>query len=89
MEDEIKVRLRWVTLYLQTEDAGLVCRKCGVSRPTLRLWVRRYQKDGTEGLQSKPAGHRRLRIRELLKTSQCVTRRKNRQSSDARHKSRS
>ena len=50
MEDEIKTRLRWVTLYLETEDAGLVCRKCGISRPTLRQWVRLYQKDGTEGL---------------------------------------
>ena len=54
MTDEIKARLQWVTLYLETKDAGLVCRKCGISRPTLRQWVRRYQKDGEAGLESRP-----------------------------------
>jgi transposase InsO family protein len=53
MDDEVKVRFRWVTLYLETNDAGLVCRKCGISRPTLRQWARRYQSDGMAGLQSK------------------------------------
>jgi transposase InsO family protein len=53
MKDQIKARLRWVILYLDTKDAGLVCRKCGISRPTLRHWVRRYQKEGEAGLQSK------------------------------------
>lgn len=53
MDDEIKTRFRWVTLYLETKDAGLVCRKCGISRPTLRQWVRRYQSDGMAGLQTK------------------------------------
>ncbi len=47
--NEIKARFRWVTLYLETDDAGLVCRKCGISRPTLR----RNQSDGMAGLQSK------------------------------------
>lgn len=53
MADEIKARLRWVNLYLKTNNASLVCRRCGISRPTLRLWVRRYQKDGILGLNSK------------------------------------
>ena len=53
MQDQIKARLHWVTLYLKTKDAGLVCRRCGVSRPTLRLWVRRYQELGIAGLQTK------------------------------------
>jgi transposase InsO family protein len=53
MTDEIKARLRWVNLYLKTENASLVCRRCGISKPTLRLWVRRYQEDGIEGLRSK------------------------------------
>jgi|SRR5262245_21632671 len=52
MNDEPKTRFRWVTIFLETKDAGLVC-KCGISRPTLRLWVRRYQSDGMAGLQSK------------------------------------
>jgi len=36
MEREIKARLSWVKLYIQTENAGLVCQRCGISRPTLR-----------------------------------------------------
>lgn len=53
MQDQIKARLHWVTLYLDTKDAGLVCRRCGVSRPTLRLWSCRYQELGLAGLQTK------------------------------------
>lgn len=53
MQHPIKARHHWVTLYLKTNDAGLVCRRCGVARPTLRLWVRRYQESGPAGLQSK------------------------------------
>jgi transposase-like protein len=52
MNDEIKQRLTWVKLYEQTQDAGLVCRRCGISRPTLRKWWRRYQEHGEAGLRS-------------------------------------
>ncbi|TIR15130.1 MAG: helix-turn-helix domain containing protein, partial [Mesorhizobium sp.] len=45
-----KARLAWVELYAKTGDAGLVCRRCGISRPTLRKWWRRYQADGEVGL---------------------------------------
>jgi transposase InsO family protein len=37
----------------RTGDAGLVCRRCGVSRPTLRKWWRRYQDQGLAGLLSR------------------------------------
>jgi Transposase and inactivated derivatives len=50
MENKIQARLKWVTLYERVEDAGLVCRRCGISRPTLRKWVRRYQQFGLDGL---------------------------------------
>lgn len=50
MNKEIKKRLVWVELYLETGNAGLVCRKCGISMPTLRKWIRRYNEDGIEGL---------------------------------------
>ncbi len=55
MDKQIKARTGWVNLYLETKDAGFVCRKCGISRPTLRKWYRRYLKDGLLGLvdQSK------------------------------------
>lgn len=55
MDKQIKARTRWVNLYLETKDAGFVCRKCGISRPTLRKWHRRFLKEGLQGLieQSK------------------------------------
>jgi len=52
VEDEQRKRLRWVQLYEQFLDAGRVCLKCGISRPTLRKWVRRYQSLGVDGLRS-------------------------------------
>ncbi len=52
MDREIQQRLKWVRLYEECGDAGFVCRRCGISRPTLRKWWRRYQEDGEEGLQS-------------------------------------
>lgn len=52
MDRQIKARKSWINLYLETKDAGYVCRKCGISRPTLRKWYRRYQQSGTIGLTS-------------------------------------
>ena len=53
MSKEIQQRMRWVRLYEETSDAGLVCRRCGISRPTLRKWWRRYRKYSVEGLVSQ------------------------------------
>ena len=53
MNREVKARLGWVNLYFETEDAGYVCRKCGISRPTLRKWVNRYNEQGIEGLKDQ------------------------------------
>jgi transposase InsO family protein len=36
----------------QTGDARLVCRRCGISYPTLRKWERRYRETGEAGLSS-------------------------------------
>jgi len=52
MDTEIRQRLKWVQMYAECHDAGLVCRPCGVSRPTLRKWVKRYEQQGIEGLRS-------------------------------------
>ena len=59
MDREIQRRLQWVQLYQETGDAGLVCRRCGISRPTLRKWWKRYQQDGESGLvnQSRRPHH--------------------------------
>jgi len=53
MDDDVRRRLRWVQLFKETDDAGLVCRRCGISRPTLRKWTRRYSAQGEAGLQSR------------------------------------
>ena len=53
MEKEVRQRLQWVRLYEKSDDAGLVCRRCGISRPTLRKWWKRYQAHGLEGLKSQ------------------------------------
>jgi len=52
MESDIRARFRWIKLYEETEDAGLVCRRCGISRPTLRKWWGRYKEHGLRGLKS-------------------------------------
>ena len=53
MKDEIRRRLVWVRMYENTRDAGLVCRRCGISRPTLRRWMRRFQEAGEVGLMGQ------------------------------------
>jgi transposase InsO family protein len=50
---DARTRLGWVKLYEQVGDAGLVCRRCGISRPTLRKWWRRYRADGVIGLETR------------------------------------
>lgn len=53
MDTEIRKRLRWVQLYEELGNAGVVCLKCGISRPTLRKWWQRYQEHGVAGLQEE------------------------------------
>lgn len=53
MDHEGQARLKWVQMYLETGNAGLACRRCGISRPTLRKWVERYQEEGPEGQTSR------------------------------------
>lgn len=53
MDRDVKKRLQWIELYEERQDAGLVCRRVGISRPTLRKWYKRYQENGLEGLKSQ------------------------------------
>lgn len=53
MKREIQQRLTWIKLYEKTNDFGLVCRRCGISRPILRKWWKRYLKCGVESLNTK------------------------------------
>lgn len=52
MDKDERARLRWVQLYQSTENISLVCRRCGISRPTLYKWIRRFKAHGLEGLKS-------------------------------------
>ncbi|UCH41134.1 MAG: helix-turn-helix domain-containing protein [Gammaproteobacteria bacterium] len=40
-------------LYEKHSDAGFVCRRCGISRPTLRKWWHRNRDAGVAGLESR------------------------------------
>lgn len=40
-------------MYETVGDFGVVCRRCGVSRPTLRKWWNRYKSEGIEGLHNR------------------------------------
>ncbi len=53
MDREIQQRLQWVKMYEECGDAGLVCRRCGISRPALRKWAKRYKQCGIAGLESQ------------------------------------
>jgi transposase InsO family protein len=53
MSPEAKRRLGWIKVYEETGHAGRTCLKCGISRPTLRKWLRRYEAEGTAGLETR------------------------------------
>ncbi len=53
MDSNQRKRLKWIFYYQKFSNAGKACLKCGISRPTLRKWFRRYQQDGIEGLKDK------------------------------------
>jgi transposase-like protein len=86
MIDEVRLRLRWVQLYLSTGDAGVVCRRCGISRPTLRKWIRRYKREGEAGLANRSRRPRRSPQRTLFqKQSTLILRLRREQNMGARH----
>ncbi len=51
-----KARLGSIKFYEEVGDVGVICRRCRISRPTLRK-LRHYEKDvleGLKGLSRKP-----------------------------------
>ena len=70
--DLLKARLAWVELYAKTGDAGLVCRRCGISRPTLRKWWRRYLVDGKAGLVEHSRRPHRLAAQKVFADQQAL-----------------
>ncbi|WP_367279655.1 helix-turn-helix domain-containing protein [Ulvibacterium sp.] len=53
MDLEQKEQLKWVRLFEDCGDAGRVCLKYGISRPTLGKWFKRYREDGIDGLKDQ------------------------------------
>jgi hypothetical protein len=49
---ELRRRRIWVQRYAETKNASLVCRRCGIRPPTLRLWWKRFLAKGDAGLIS-------------------------------------
>ncbi|UAW63593.1 IS481 family transposase [Mycoavidus sp. HKI] len=70
MNAQIRCRLKWVKLYEELGDAGVVCRRCGISRPTLRKWVKRYQQEGEVGLDSMSRRPHHSPNRKVTQTDQ-------------------
>ncbi|MFY0255712.1 IS481 family transposase [Chitinophaga sp. 30R24] len=50
MDELVRKRLGWIKLYQQCQNAGKTCLKCGISRPTLRKWLTRFELFGEDGL---------------------------------------
>ena len=61
MDPKVKMRLGWVQFYQKTDNFSLTSRRCGISRPTLRKWVSRYQESGLEGLLDRSRRPKRCR----------------------------
>ena len=69
MTPDQKQRFGWVLLFQSTGDSGITCRRCGISRPTLRKWVRRFDGAGLEGLishSSRPRSSPSRKVDESL-----------------------
>jgi transposase InsO family protein len=52
-ERAVRKRRKWVAAYHELGDAGAVCRRFGISRPTLRKWLRRFDAEGEAGLKEQ------------------------------------
>lgn len=79
MKPEIKARLKWVKPYKEVGNAGLVCRRCGISRSTLRKWYRRYQESGIDNLRDesrRPQNSPNLKVKEDIENKIIALRKK-------------
>jgi transposase InsO family protein len=65
-------RLNWVKAYHALGNAGAVCRRFGVSRPTLRKWLRRYEAEGEAGLRERSRRPRNSPARKVGKAEEAL-----------------
>ena len=66
MNVEVKKRLGWIRVYEGNGNFWMTCLRCGISRPALRKWWRRYESAGVEGLQSRSRRPRRMPFRKVF-----------------------
>jgi len=65
-------RLGWIKPYEEVGDAGVVCRRCGISRPTLRKWWRRHRAEGEAGLEMRSRRPHRSPHRKVLEREEAL-----------------
>jgi transposase InsO family protein len=65
MDAEVRKRYKWIELYDRIKSFSIVALKCGISRVTLRKWVRRYERDGIAGLVSESRQPKRSPARKV------------------------
>jgi len=57
-------------MYRTLGDDGLTCLRCGISHPTLRKWVRRYEADGEAGLCDQSRRPHHSPVRKVFETQE-------------------
>jgi len=62
LSKEARVRLTWVGHYKKHKNAGVTCRRFGISRTTLYKWLKRYIEKGPRGLESLSRAPKRKRV---------------------------
>ena len=68
----LKARRTWVETYRECGNAGITCRRCGISSPTLRKWLRRVEAEADHALASK--SRRPHRIADSKRTAEMTER---------------
>lgn len=66
MSAEVRKRLGWIRVYEGSRNFGMTCLRCGISRPTLRKWWRRYESEGENGLKSRSRRPRRTPLQKVF-----------------------
>jgi len=72
MADEVKKRLVGIKSFRETRDAGFTCPIGGISRPTLRKWLRRFEVCGEQGLVKKSRKPHHTPTQKVFKEQECL-----------------
>jgi hypothetical protein len=72
MNEAARRQLKWVEAYAATRDAGLTCRRCGISRPTPGMWVRRFRDAGEAALAGNSRHPKCSPLRKVLEVERAL-----------------